>query len=116
MRPEDRDEAFGPGSDNPNAAHAAEAVDHVAEELAPDLSGDLGVSSGRTTMSGIEGTGTLASAQGRTDGASPTHPGEELPRHLHDEPGVPAGELTENPAEVPSHESDPASHPGHSHG
>ena len=112
MRSEDREQAFGPGNDE-NVEHV---IDHVAEELAPDLSGDMGVSSGRTAMTGIEGTGTLASSRGRTDGASPTHPGEELPRHLHDEPGVPAGELTENPAEVPSHPSDPADHPGHSHG
>ena len=30
------------------------------------------------------------------------------------EPGDPAGELDENPAEVPSHVSDPARNPGHS--
>jgi hypothetical protein len=31
-------------------------------------------------------------------------------------PGVPEDELTENPADVPSHELDPERNPGHSHG
>ena len=39
------------------------------------LEGDMGVSSERTDgFEGVEGTGTAASAQGRTDGESPTDP------------------------------------------
>ncbi|CAN5511521.1 hypothetical protein BH10ACT10_BH10ACT10_10670 [soil metagenome] len=39
------------------------------------LAGDMGVSSERTGgFEGVEGTGTAASAQGRTDGESPSGP------------------------------------------
>lgn len=87
------------------------------DTLAPDLSGDLGISSERTDPSeGVEGTGTLASAQGSTSGATPTHPGEEIPQMHPVQPGDPAAELDENPAEVPGHVSDPTTNPGHSHG
>jgi hypothetical protein len=74
------------------------------DELTPDLSGDLGTSSERT------------GPDGRTSGAAATHPGEDIPEVHPVEPGVPAGELDENPAEVPSHASDPARNAGHSHG
>ena len=87
------------------------------DDLAPDLSGDLGTSSERTDPSrGVEGTGTPASAQGSTSGATETHPGEEIPEVHPVQPGDPTGELDENPAEVPSHVSDPTRNPGHSHG
>jgi hypothetical protein len=87
------------------------------DDLAPDLSGDLGTSSERTDPAeGVEGTGTPASAQGSTSGATATHPDEEVPQVHPVQPGDPASELDENPAEVPSHVSDPASNPGHSHG
>jgi hypothetical protein len=87
------------------------------DDLAPDLSGDLGTSSERTDPSGgVQGTGTPASAQGATSGATETHPGEEIPEVHPVQPGDPAVELDENPAEVPSHVSDPARNPGHSHG
>lgn len=86
------------------------------DDLAPDLSGDLGTSSERTDPShGVEGTGTLASSQGRTSGATETHPDEEVPEVHPVQPGDPADELDENPAEVPSHLSDPSRNPGHSH-
>ena len=91
--------------------------DHVAEELAPDLSGDMGVSSERVDpRGGVQGTGTTGPTQGRTSGASPTYPDEEIPTPKTTTPGVPEDELDENPAEVPSHKSDPARNPGHSHG
>ena len=87
------------------------------DDLTPDLSGDLGTSSERTNPSeGVEGTGTLASSQGSTSGATETHPDEEVPQVRPIQPGDPAGELDENPAEVPSHVSDPSRNPGHSHG
>ena len=87
------------------------------DDLAPDLSGDLGTSSERTDPDGpVEGTGTLASAQGSTSGATETHPGEEIPQVHPVRPGDPDSELDENPADVPSHVSDPARNPGHSHG
>ena len=74
------------------------------DDLAPDLSGDLGTSSERT------------GPDGRTSGAVPTHPGEEVPEVHPVEPGVPSDHVEENPDEVASHESDPARSPGHSHG
>lgn len=87
------------------------------DDLGPDLSGDMGVSSERVEAEGgIEGTGSPASTRGRTSGASPTHPDEDIPTPGTTEPGVPEDELTENPADVPSHPSDPARNPGHSHG
>lgn len=87
------------------------------EDLAPDLSGDLGVSSERVDPDGgVQDTGTTGSAQGRTSGATPTYPDEEIPTPDTTEPGVPRDELAENPAEVPSHPFDPAKNPGHSHG
>ncbi|MGZ5416887.1 MAG: hypothetical protein ACXWDI_06885 [Nocardioides sp.] len=93
------------------------ASDPIQDDLTPDRSGDLGTSSERTDPSeGIEGTGTSASSRGSTSGATATHPGEEIPEVHPVEPGVPVGELDENPAEVPSHVSDPARNPGHSHG
>jgi hypothetical protein len=87
------------------------------DDLAPDLSGDLGTSSARTDPSdGVEGTGTPASAQGSTSGATPTHPGEEIPEVHPVQPGDPAAELDANPAEAPAHVSDPTRNAGHSHG
>ena len=74
------------------------------DELAPDLSGDLGTSSERTDP------------DGRTSGATATHPGEAIPEVHPVQPGDPADELEENPADVPGHVSDPARSPGHSHG
>lgn len=78
------------------------------------LAGDLGISSERTGgYEGVENTGTLASAQGRTDGASdmtpdPLEPIEEVHRQQQ--------EVEENPEGVPNHVSDPTRNPGHSHG
>jgi hypothetical protein len=91
--------------------------DHVAEDLVPDLSGDMGVSSERVDPAGgVQGTGSTASTLGRASGASPTYPGEDVPTPATTTPGVPDDELTENPADVPSHELDPERNPGHSHG
>lgn len=89
----------------------------LQDDLAPDLTGDLGTSSGRADPSdGVEGTGSMASSRGSTSGATPTHPGEDVPEVHPDEPGVPADELEENPADVASHRSDPSRNPGHTHG
>lgn len=66
------------------------------------LAGDMGVSSQRRTgYEGVEGTGSSASTQGRTDGASETHPDQvepssEVHRQVQDE--------EENPATLRSHE------------
>ncbi|CAN5239407.1 hypothetical protein BH18ACT9_BH18ACT9_08690 [soil metagenome] len=81
------------------------------------LAGDLGLSSERQgPFEGIEGTGTLASAQGRTDGASPTHPQSAGEAHEGDPAKSADVDEERNPAEVHSHDSDPTDHPGHSHG
>ena len=83
------------------------------------LAGDLGTSSEwEGPFTGVEGTGTSASAQGRTDGDSPPRPDEAGRAHA----GDPAAEAdsdpvdSDNPADVPSHDSDPTRNPGHSHG
>jgi hypothetical protein len=88
------------------------------DELAPNLSGDLGTSSERIDPhAGVQGTGTMASAQGRTDGASPTHPDEEVPHVHRDEPGIADQDVEPHPdTDVPSQVNDPARNPGHSHG
>jgi hypothetical protein len=107
-----------------DAQHAAEepregVPEPVQEdELAPDLSGDLGTSSERTDpQEGVQGTGTMASAQGRTDGATPTHPDDDVPQVRRDEPGIAdQGAEPQPDNDVPSHVSDPARNPGHSHG
>lgn len=78
------------------------------------LAGDMGISSERTgPYRGVENTGTLASAQGRTDGASDMTPG---PLEPIDEVHRQAQQAEENPADVPNHVSDPTRNPGHSHG
>ena len=79
------------------------------------LDGDLGISSERTDPAGgIEGTGTVASAQGRTDGDSPTYPEgapEEIePQHRQDQ------EREVRPDPVAGQPHDPSRNPGHSHG
>ncbi len=97
------------------------------------LAGDMGVSSERTgPFEGVEGTGTSASAQGRTDGETTTvpegeldHPGqpvsevdaEETPQDKPDETAAATdvdrtvGEVQPDP--VRSHEFDPSRNPGH---
>ena len=82
------------------------------------LAGDLGISSEREgPFEGVEGTGTLASAQGRTDGDSSMHPADAGLAHEGDPARSPdVVDEEANPAEVHSHDSDPSSHPGHSHG
>lgn len=104
-------------SREPDPTDHLQGDEHATEQLAPDLSGDMGVSSERVDPTGgVEGTGTTGPAQGRTSGMAPTYPDEEVPTPGTTEPGVPEDELTENPAEVPSHPLDPAKNPGHSHG
>jgi hypothetical protein len=87
--------------------------------LTPDVSGDLGTSSEWVDPTqGVQGTGSLASTHGRPSGASPTHPGEEVPQVHEDLPGMPEeeDEGAVNPAEFRSQVNDPARNPGHSHG
>jgi hypothetical protein len=89
------------------------------DALAPDVSGDLGTSSERVDPTeGVQGTGSLSSTYGRTAGASPAHPDEEVPRVHEDRPGMPDEEDEGglNSADVPSQVNDPAKNPGHSHG
>ena len=115
-----------PEQDEPRATEehaAAEPREGVPEpvqedELAPDLSGDLGASSERVDpREGLQGTGTMASAQGRTDGATPTHPDEDVPQVHRDEPGIAdQGGEPQPDNDVPSQVNDPARNPGHSHG
>ena len=71
------------------------------------LAGELGLSSERTDFEGIEGTGTLASSQGRTHGAEEEH-----------ELVAPTGiehrqtqDVEENPARLRSHEEIRAANP-----
>lgn len=87
------------------------------------LAGDLGISSEREgELDGIDGTGTSASAQGRTDGDSTMHPEDTGQAHEGDPAatqsrhGVPGSEEESNPAEVPAQKMDPDRHPRHSHG
>ena len=66
------------------------------------LAGDMGVSSERTgPFEDVEGTGTSGSAQGRTDGASETHPGQVEPST---EEHHQVQDVEENTAELPPHE------------
>ncbi len=78
------------------------------------LAGDLGVSSERADdFEGIEGTGTVGSAKGHTDGEVETYPDQVVPtEEVHRQ----EQEVEENPAGLGSHESDPTDNPGHSHG
>lgn len=94
--------------------HDAELLAEEAQASNPNaagsrgLEGDMGVSSERPAedAAGVEGTGSVGSATSGTDGHNPTTGG----------PANPPSDEAENPAEVPSHESDPAKNPGHSHG
>jgi hypothetical protein len=82
---------------NPNAASSA------------GLAGDMGVSSewtGPADETGTEGTGTVGTAVGRTHGTKPTT-GGTAHSDLSEE---------ENTAEVPGHDTDLDTNPGHSHG
>jgi hypothetical protein len=73
------------------------------------LEGGMGVSSERTgPYAGVEDTGTVGSAKGRTDGASETHPGEVEPST---EEHRQVQEVEENSAELPSHEHIRAANP-----
>jgi len=73
------------------------------------LAGDLGVSSERTgPFEGVEGTGSSASTQGRTDGASETHPDQVEPSS---EEHRQVQEVEDNTAELRSHEEIRAANP-----
>jgi hypothetical protein len=87
------------------------------------LEGDLGISSERTEMDGIEGTGSLESAQGHTDGESALP--EEVPDNddgtREDKPDETSpvthvdrtvGEVQPDPV-TNKHEFDPRRNPGH---
>jgi hypothetical protein len=81
------------------------------------LAGDMGVSSERVDepeeMEGVEGTGTVGSAKGHTDGDFETHPDQVVPsREVHRQ----EQDVEENTADAPGHPNDPSRNPGHSHG
>ena len=100
---------------DPDPTDHLHADEHAAEQLAPDLSGDMGVSSERVDPTGgVQGTGTTGPAQGRTSGMAPTYPDEEIPTPRTTTPGMPEDELEENPAEVPPHPFDTSRNPGSS--
>jgi hypothetical protein len=73
-------------------------------ESAHGLAGDMGISSERTHPFGsdsIEGTGTVGSARGHTDGEVETHPGQVEPS---DEVHRQEQDVEENTASLPSHD------------
>ncbi len=75
-------------------------------ESEPGLDGDLGVSSERTgPFDDIEGTGTDASAQGRTHGAQDDQPEPVVEEHRQQQ------DVEENTAELPSHDDIRAANP-----
>ena len=93
------------------------------------LAGDMGISSERTgPFEGIEGTGTLVSSQGRTDGESPVGPdvpdddegGDDGVDDADDTDDTAAasgvdrtvGEVRPDPV-ANKHEFDPSRNPGH---
>lgn len=113
----------GVGDSNPSADSSA------------GLEGDMGISSGRTgpesgsdsATTGVEGTGTVGSSLGSTDGTVDTTPGpvpeegrpDEQPEDDEDNTlstGIDRTVGEDNPAEVPKHEFDPKRNPGHSNG
>lgn len=92
------------------AAEPPESVNRDSQPsgAGPDrLAGEMGISSEWTggpegTTRGFEGTGTLASSQGATDGQSPTmrdHTGARVDQDVHDEPGLPPSETQHSPDE-----------------
>lgn len=88
-------------SDTSSEHESAGAAGNPSAESEEGLAGDLGVSSERTgPFGGVEGTGTVGSAQGRTNGASETHPGQVEPSA---EEHRQVQEVEENTAEPPSH-------------
>lgn len=78
------------------------------------LEGDMGVSSERSSFEGVEGTGTVGSAVGSTDGEMSTTGVGDPTTGMQDRGDDLATE--ENTAEVAAHEFDAGKHPGHSHG
>jgi len=123
-------------------SHEADPPETVNRESQPNasgpeaLAGDMGVSSERPgRFEGIEGTGTLASAQGSTDGQSPTvrdDEGDRVDQDVHDEPGLPPTEPVDKPDDTATasgidrtvgevqpdevrnkHPFDPSRNPGH---
>jgi hypothetical protein len=93
------------------------------------LAGDMGISSERTDFEGIEGTGTMASSQSRTDGEEEVMPD---PEEIDDRAGMsPKGDVDKpdqtspvsgvdrtvgevQPDEIRhKHEFDPKRNPGH---
>lgn len=86
------------------------------------LAGDMGLSSERTgpadetgsSLSGIEGTGTVGTARTRTDGVQETDPGEQ--GDPAEAKTVPESDEEANTAEPGKHQFDPGRNPGHTHG
>jgi hypothetical protein len=96
-------------SDRSTEREASSKVANPNAESEHGLEGDMGVSSERTgPYDGVEDTGTVGSAKGRTDGASETHPGQVEPST---EEHRQVQEVEENAAELPSHEHVRAANP-----
>ncbi|MGH3444560.1 MAG: hypothetical protein ACRDPB_04220 [Nocardioidaceae bacterium] len=123
----------GAGPEQGSAPIETDNADSNPNAAGPEgLEGDMGVSSERAgDFEGVESTGTQGSSAGRSEGSSPTH--VDVPDDPEAERLEPEGDVEEgggalpgsgldrtvgesNPARVPSHPSDPAKNPGHSHG
>jgi hypothetical protein len=122
-------------TDRPTDTPTSEPGETVNRESHPNaggpegLAGDMGISSERTDFDGIEGTGTMASTQGRTEGEEQVVPDPEeiddragmSPKEDVDKPdqrspvsGVDRTVGEVQPDEVThKHEFDPKRNPGH---
>ena len=102
-------------TDHPDPAdHPEETPGRAANPSAESehgLAGDMGVSSERTGPflgDSVEGTGTVGSARGHTDGEVETHPNQAVPtEEVHRQ----VQEVEENPDDVPSHDHVRAANP-----
>ena len=103
------DRSPGRSTDRSTDRESSSRVGNPSAESERGLEGDMGVSSERTgPYDGVEDTGTVGSAKGRTDGASETHPGEVEPST---EEHRQVQEIEENSAELRSHEHVRAANP-----
>jgi hypothetical protein len=88
----------------PTHDHSEETAGRAANpnaESEEGLAGDMGISSERTDFdpNSIEGTGTVGTARGHTDGEVETHPDQVEPSEIvHRQ----SQEVEENPATLPS--------------
>jgi hypothetical protein len=101
-------------SDRVDQSHDEETPGRAANPNAESehgLAGDMGISSERTGPfpgDGVEGTGTVGSARGHTEGEVETHPDQVEPR---DEVHRQEQDVEENTASLRSHEHVRAANP-----